>query len=38
MASEEANIEYNWLKRLHKPEAQTILLLKEHYHKIKDMP
>jgi len=38
IASEQAIIEYNRLKRLYKPEAQIITISKERYHKIKDVP
>ncbi|XP_018372385.1 PREDICTED: ATP-dependent DNA helicase PIF1-like, partial [Trachymyrmex cornetzi] len=37
IASEEAIIEYNRLKRLHKPEAQIIAISKERYRKVKDV-
>jgi len=37
-ASEEAIIEYNRLKQLHKPESELITILKERYHKVKDVP
>jgi len=38
IASEQAIIEYNRLKRLYKPKAQIITISKERYHKIKDVP
>ena len=38
IASEEAIIEYNRLKRIHKPEEQVITISKERYHKVKDTP
>lgn len=36
IASEEAIIEYNRLKQIHKPKAEIINISKEHYHKVKD--
>ncbi|EZA57992.1 ATP-dependent DNA helicase PIF1 [Ooceraea biroi] len=38
IASEEAIIEYNRLRRIYKPEAQIITISKERYRKVKDVP
>jgi len=37
-ASEEAIIEYNRLKQMHKPESEMITISKERYYKVKDVP
>jgi len=38
IASEEAIIEYNRLKQIHKPESEIITVSKECYRKVKDIP
>jgi len=37
IASEDAIIEYNRLKKIHKPKTKMIAMSKEHYYKVKDV-